>query len=460
MLLCLRAHDQVRHVSGPRLLSPITHRTRTAADPGLPPERARHAARTSSHLEPDIASARHHPRPTSPPLDTTSARHHFCSTPLDTTFARHYLRSTSLARDITSARHHPRPTTLLLNITPARHHPRTTPTPLDITPAGQFQDLLQRLSFRLRDAFLPDPRDVTPDYWEWCRWRLTQRMRFITSLIFTACMSGEFLTPIFPDYFVLLASIANIGRAVGLTAFVATQPAFQQALCTGGNLADLTSKSQIASNENLLQPANVWGGALPLSITPLDRLVRQPSQLLPLLKRYSQDRYMLRLQLLDDKAGSSSSSSSSVSGISSALQDSQNSVGVTGSSSSKAGGSGAPVASSGSSSGGSGGSGSSGCSGGGGGGEASTKGGGLMTALSDARQGLRMPWQAEPQPRILVSLWLMSAMSEAQWKVKPFMLSTMEKVMYVRLDTNSSSAASKTPPGSKGSKAPVVREVQ
>lgn len=45
---------------------------------------------------------------------------------------------------------------------------------LGITSAGQFQDLLQRLSFRLRDAFLPDPRDVTPDYWEWCRWRLTQ----------------------------------------------------------------------------------------------------------------------------------------------------------------------------------------------------------------------------------------------------------------------------------------------
>lgn len=55
----------------------------------------------------------------------------------------------------------------------------------------------------------------------------------------------------------------------------------------------------------------------------------------------------------------------------------------------------------------------------------------------------------------------MSAMSEAQWKVKPFMLSTMEKVMYVRLDTNSSSStAIKSAPGSKNSKAPVVREVQ
>lgn len=58
---------------------------------------------------------------------------------------------------------------------------------------------------------------------------------------------------------------------------------------------------------------------------------------------------------------------------------------------------------------------------------------------------------------------LMTAMSEGQWRVKPFMLSTMEKVMYVRLDTHSGSAASKTSPGSSSSSsstAPVVREVQ
>ncbi|GIL56589.1 hypothetical protein Vafri_11930 [Volvox africanus] len=171
---------------------------------------------------------------------------------------------------------------------------------------GRLRNWFQGLQRQLKEAFLPDPQDVTPDYWEWLRWRLTQRffsstmqnfsfsallmatglgakkafaasaainwllkdgvsrivrmsvstsfgqtfdadlkrMRFITSLIFTACMAGEFVTPFWPQHFVALASISSVGRAVGLSAFVATQPAFQAALATGGNLADLTSKNQ------------------------------------------------------------------------------------------------------------------------------------------------------------------------------------------------------------------------
>ncbi|GLI65298.1 hypothetical protein VaNZ11_008791 [Volvox africanus] len=175
----------------------------------------------------------------------------------------------------------------------------------DVT-TGRLRNWFQGLQRQLKEAFLPDARDVTPDYWEWLRWRLTQRffsstmqnfsfsallmatglgakkafaasaainwllkdgvsrivrmsvstsfgqtfdadlkrMRFITSLIFTACMAGEFVTPFWPQHFVALASISSVGRAVGLSAFVATQPAFQAALATGGNLADLTSKNQ------------------------------------------------------------------------------------------------------------------------------------------------------------------------------------------------------------------------
>ncbi|GLC36170.1 hypothetical protein PLESTB_001372700 [Pleodorina starrii] len=171
---------------------------------------------------------------------------------------------------------------------------------------GRLRNWVLGLQRQLRQAFLPDPRDVTPDYWEWLRWRLSQRffsstmqnfsfsallmatglgakkafaasaainwllkdgvsrivrmsvatsfgqtfdadlkrMRFITSLIFTACMAGEFATPFWPQHFVALASVSSVGRAVGLSAFVAVQPAFQAALATGGNLADLTSKNQ------------------------------------------------------------------------------------------------------------------------------------------------------------------------------------------------------------------------
>ncbi len=72
-----------------------------------------------------------------------------------------------------------------------------------------------------------------------------QRLRFQTSLLFTACISCEFLTPFFPQHFLLLASIANVGKAVGLTTFIATGPAFQQALCSANNLADITAKTQV-----------------------------------------------------------------------------------------------------------------------------------------------------------------------------------------------------------------------
>jgi hypothetical protein len=58
-------------------------------------------------------------------------------------------------------------------------------------------------------------------------------------------VSAEFLTPFFPGAFVPLTSIASVGRAVGLTTFVATQPAFMQALCKSGNMADLFAKTQV-----------------------------------------------------------------------------------------------------------------------------------------------------------------------------------------------------------------------
>jgi hypothetical protein len=48
-----------------------------------------------------------------------------------------------------------------------------------------------------------------------------------------------------PQHFLALASVANVGKAIALAAFVATSPAFQQALCYGGNLADLTAKNQV-----------------------------------------------------------------------------------------------------------------------------------------------------------------------------------------------------------------------
>ena len=71
-----------------------------------------------------------------------------------------------------------------------------------------------------------------------------QRILYVTSLFQSALMSGEFLTPLFPHMFLPLASLANLGKAVALSAFVAVTPSFQHALCKGSNLADITAKNQ------------------------------------------------------------------------------------------------------------------------------------------------------------------------------------------------------------------------
>ena len=42
------------------------------------------------------------------------------------------------------------------------------------TRTGRLRNWVLGLQRRLHEAFLPDPRDVTPDYWDWLRWRLSQ----------------------------------------------------------------------------------------------------------------------------------------------------------------------------------------------------------------------------------------------------------------------------------------------
>ncbi|GBF91115.1 hypothetical protein Rsub_04784 [Raphidocelis subcapitata] len=174
------------------------------------------------------------------------------------------------------------------------------------TPAARLLEHLSELQRGVAASFLPRPEDVTEDYWPWFKWRLGQRFcsavvmnfatqslltavgvgaqkalaasaainwmlkdgisrlvrmsvatqwgdvfdsdlkrfRFGSSLVFSALLSCEFVAPFFPGSFLLLASISNVGRAVGLTTFVSTQPAFQQALCASGKMADLASKTQ------------------------------------------------------------------------------------------------------------------------------------------------------------------------------------------------------------------------
>lgn len=72
-----------------------------------------------------------------------------------------------------------------------------------------------------------------------------QRFRFSTSLVYACAVGLEFLTPLAPRYFLLLASIANVGKSVGLATHISTQPSFVKNFARQDNLADLTAKAQV-----------------------------------------------------------------------------------------------------------------------------------------------------------------------------------------------------------------------
>ena len=72
-----------------------------------------------------------------------------------------------------------------------------------------------------------------------------QRFRFSTSLVYAVAVGLEFLTPLAPRYFLLLASIANVGKSVGLATHISTQPSFVKNFARQDNLSDLTAKAQV-----------------------------------------------------------------------------------------------------------------------------------------------------------------------------------------------------------------------
>jgi hypothetical protein len=155
-----------------------------------------------------------------------------------------------------------------------------------------------------RKAFIPE--NVTPDYWSYVRWRFIQRIsaamlsvystdcmlravgvgakrslptaaafnwllkdgigklgklaivarlgsqydlelkkfRFLSTFICDVSCGLEMLTPFSPKNFLLLASLGNMGKSVGLSIALATQPAFHKKFALADNMADITAKSQ------------------------------------------------------------------------------------------------------------------------------------------------------------------------------------------------------------------------
>ncbi|KAA8547276.1 hypothetical protein F0562_003860 [Nyssa sinensis] len=74
-----------------------------------------------------------------------------------------------------------------------------------------------------------------------------KRVRFSTSVLFSLSIGVELLTPAFPQYFLLLASVANIAKQISLACYLATGSAVHRSFAIADNLGEVSAKAQIQS---------------------------------------------------------------------------------------------------------------------------------------------------------------------------------------------------------------------
>ncbi|XP_059283137.1 protein root UVB sensitive 4 isoform X2 [Lycium ferocissimum] len=72
-----------------------------------------------------------------------------------------------------------------------------------------------------------------------------KRVRFWTSVLFSLSIGVELLTPVFPQYFLMLASIANIAKQISLACYLATSTAVHRSFAIADNLGEVSAKEQI-----------------------------------------------------------------------------------------------------------------------------------------------------------------------------------------------------------------------
>ena len=170
---------------------------------------------------------------------------------------------------------------------------------------GVLEKRWTRVVAKARDAFLPSAESVTEDYWEYARFRFYQRaasscitvfatqqmlqaiglgatrrlpaaaavnwvlkdglgrlgklsvatnfgrefdsdvkrFRFTSSVVYDCASLVEMLTPFFPKRFLLLATVANIGKSVGITTANVVRAPIQRSFALEENLAEITAKT-------------------------------------------------------------------------------------------------------------------------------------------------------------------------------------------------------------------------
>mmetsp|Transcript_24956 Transcript_24956/g.69595 ORF Transcript_24956/g.69595 Transcript_24956/m.69595 type:complete len:543 (-) Transcript_24956:36-1664(-) len=170
----------------------------------------------------------------------------------------------------------------------------------------RLQADVEALHQKVKRAFFPLESSVTPDYWIYAKWRSVQRVftsmlsilatqamleavgvgakrslpaaatlnwvlkdglgklgkisvaavfgrgfdtdlkaaRFRSSCLYSACIFLEVLTPFFPQHFLAMATVAMVGKSIGYTTHVATQPAFNKSMSRGEHMAEISAKTQ------------------------------------------------------------------------------------------------------------------------------------------------------------------------------------------------------------------------
>ncbi|KAG0629683.1 hypothetical protein M758_1G122000 [Ceratodon purpureus] len=71
-----------------------------------------------------------------------------------------------------------------------------------------------------------------------------KKVRFSTSALFSLSVGLEIMTPLFPRYFLLLATLAHVAKSIAYAAYLSTSSAIHRSFALGNNLADISAKGQ------------------------------------------------------------------------------------------------------------------------------------------------------------------------------------------------------------------------
>ncbi|KAJ6740219.1 PROTEIN ROOT UVB SENSITIVE 4 [Salix purpurea] len=72
-----------------------------------------------------------------------------------------------------------------------------------------------------------------------------KRVRFTTSVLFSLSIGVELLTPTFPQYFLLLATLANVAKQISLACYLATGSSVHRSFAIADNIGEVSAKAQI-----------------------------------------------------------------------------------------------------------------------------------------------------------------------------------------------------------------------